>query len=270
MSYNFLPYHPNFLLTPSIDDWLPEGHLARFISETVEVMDLREIYGYYRANGQGRAAYHPAMRVKVLLYAYCVGITSSRKIEAALVNDVAFRWLSAGNLPDFRCAGGRAWPGVIVLDETKVRARAALCRNRRYKKLRMEAKALRKEVTALLAKADETDRAEDPCYGGRREDEFPEELPTAERRLEWIRRAKAELETAAREVEEEDALGAAARAYAVDRLDREAVLGRLEAELLRLRPRPAVDAGREPGYPGADREPARGCRPRYRQGRRTP
>ncbi|MCK4782299.1 MAG: transposase [Desulfobacteraceae bacterium] len=104
MNYNFRSYNPNqpYLLPPSLDDWLPQDHLARFISETVDQMDLSALITVYRTNGQGNAAYHPAMMVKVLLYAYCVGIPSSRKIEQALINDVAFRWLGAGNFPDFR------------------------------------------------------------------------------------------------------------------------------------------------------------------------
>jgi transposase len=104
MNYNFRSYNPqqNYLLPPSLDDWLPENHLARFISDAVDSMDLREFYRFYRANGQGNAAYHPAMMVKILLYAYCVGMPSSRKIAKGLVDDVALRWLAAGNAPDFR------------------------------------------------------------------------------------------------------------------------------------------------------------------------
>jgi transposase len=91
MNYNFRSYNPNqlYLLPPSLDDWLPQDHLARFISETMDQMDLSALITLYRANGQGNAAYHPSMMVKVLLYAYCVNIPSSRKIEQALINDVA-------------------------------------------------------------------------------------------------------------------------------------------------------------------------------------
>jgi transposase len=87
MNYNFRSYNPNqpYLLPPSLDDWLLQDHLARFISETVDQMDLSALITAYRANGQGSAAYHPAMMVKVLLYAYCVGIPSSRKIAKALI-----------------------------------------------------------------------------------------------------------------------------------------------------------------------------------------
>ena len=150
MSYNFRDYNPkqNFLLPPSLDEWLPENHLARFISEVIDQMDLSEIIGSYRENGQGNAAYHPAMMTKVLFYAYCNGMPSSRKIAQALVDDVAFRWLAAGNFPDFRTISdfrkrhlealkklfiqvlflckeaGLAKVGLIGLDGTKVKGNA--------------------------------------------------------------------------------------------------------------------------------------------------
>ena len=89
MNYNFRSYNPNqpYLLPPSLDDWLPQDHLARFISETVDQMDLSALTTFYRANGQGNAAYRLAMMVKMLLYAYCISIPSSRKIEQALINE---------------------------------------------------------------------------------------------------------------------------------------------------------------------------------------
>ena len=224
MSYNFRSYNPRqpYLLPPSLDDWLPQDHLARFISETVDQMDLSALKSAYRANGQGSAAYHPAMMVKILLYAYCIGIPSSRKIARALIDDVAFRWLAAGNFPDFRTisefrrrhlkalqnlfpqilllckASGLVKAGVIALDGTKVKANASLGRNKTYEQLSREEKRLKKKVKALFAQAEKKDREEDRLYGNRRGDELPEDLSTAEKRLSRIKEAKRYLEEEAR------------------------------------------------------------------------
>jgi transposase len=90
-----------FLLPPSLQDWLPENHLARFIAELMNVLDLSRIYGFYgRRDGRGKAAYHPVMMVRVLLYGYCVGVMSSRRMERASHEDVAFRYLCADQHPD--------------------------------------------------------------------------------------------------------------------------------------------------------------------------
>jgi transposase len=108
MSYNFLPYaqDQDYLLPPSLKEWVREDSLAQFISDAVDHLDvkgkLHGIYAAYRADGWGRAAYHPAMMVKVLLYAYAVGIRSSREIERSLHQDVAFRFLAANQTPNFR------------------------------------------------------------------------------------------------------------------------------------------------------------------------
>src|SRR3989338_6954006 len=104
MGYNFRTYDPDqlFLLSPSLDEWLPEKHLARFIDESVELMDMTDFYKRYRADGAGNAAYQPKMMVKLMLYGYCEGITSSRTIEKACENQVSFRYLSANQLPGFR------------------------------------------------------------------------------------------------------------------------------------------------------------------------
>lgn len=90
-----------FLFPPSLQDWLPEGHLARFIAEVTNELDLSKIMAAYgRKDGRGMAAYHPAMMVRVLLYGYCRGVVSSRKIERAAYEDVAFRYLAADQHPD--------------------------------------------------------------------------------------------------------------------------------------------------------------------------
>ena len=224
MNYNFRSYNPNqpYLLPPSLDDWLLQDHLARFISETVDQMDLSALITAYRANGQGSAAYHPAMMVKVLLYAYCVGIPSSRKIAKALIDDVAFRWLGVGNFPDFRTisefrrkhlkalqglfpqilllckASGLVKAGVIALDGTKIKANASLSRNRTYEQLSKEEVWIKEKVDALLTQAEKTDQEEDRLYGNKRGDELPEDLNSAKKRLAKIREAKKYLEEEAR------------------------------------------------------------------------
>jgi transposase len=224
MNYNFRSYNPKqpYLLPPSLDDWLPQDHLARFISETVDQMDLSALITLYRANGQGSAAYHPSMIVKVLLYAYCVGIPSSRKIARALIDDVAFRWLGVGNFPDFRTisefrrrhltvlqglfpqilllckASGLVKAGIIALDGTKIKANASLSRNRAYKQLSKEEAWIKEKVDALFTQAEKIDQEEDRLYGDRRGDELPEELNSARKRLAKIREAKKYLEEEAR------------------------------------------------------------------------
>ena len=221
MHYNFRAYNPkqSYLLPPSLDEWLPQNHLARFISEVIDNIDLSDFIRYYRPNGQGNAAYHPVMMVKILLYAYCVGIPSSRKIAKALIDDVAFRWLAAGNFPDFRTISefrkrhlkalmdlfprvlllckeaGLVKAGIIALDGTKVRANASIQRNRKYESLTEEEKELRRKVKELLRQAEVIDEEENRLYGDKRGDELPDDLDTAKKRLKKIEEAKRILES---------------------------------------------------------------------------
>ena len=92
----------DLLLPPSLRDWLPEDHLAFFVSDLVDHLDLSAITAIYEDEERGYPPYHPVMLTKVLVYAYCVGVFSSRKIQRRLVEDIAFRVLAAGNAPDFR------------------------------------------------------------------------------------------------------------------------------------------------------------------------
>ena len=220
MHYNFRAYNPkqSYLLPPSLDEWLPQNHLARFISEVIDNIDLSDFIRYYRPNGQGNAAYHPVMMVKILLYAYCVGIPSSRKIAKALIDDVAFRWLAAGNFPDFRTISefrkrhlkalmnlfprvlllckeaGLVKAGIIALDGTKVKANASIEKNRTYESLREEEKELREKAEELLNSAELIDEEEDRKYGDKRGDELPEDLNTVKKRIKKIAEAKRILE----------------------------------------------------------------------------
>src|SRR5271167_4916279 len=206
-----------FLLPPSLQDWLPEDHLARFIADVVNELDLSAIYAEYeRKDGRGLAAYHPLLMGRLLLYGYCIGVTSSRKIEQATYDNVAFRYLSADQHPDhdtlasFRqehlqalselfvqalrlCQkAGLVKLGNVAIDGTKMKANANAWRSMNYQKLSEREQHWRAEVARLLSHAQQMDREEDqrPEPG----DRLPDELANAQRRLERLQQAKAELE----------------------------------------------------------------------------
>jgi len=217
-----------YLLPPSLQDWLPEGHLARFVAEVVEALDLSGIYAKYEeGDGRGLAAYDPRMMVRVLIYGYCRGVASSRRIERATYEDVAFRYLAADQHPDhdtiaaFRqeqlaplsqlfvqvlqlCQrAGLVKLGHVALDGTKIQANASKHKAMSYERMGEAEKKLEAEVQALLAEAARVDAEEDGKYGkGKRGDELPAELARREKRLEKIREAKAALEQEAREAAE--------------------------------------------------------------------
>jgi transposase len=217
------------LLPPSLEDWLPEGHLARFVAEVVETLDLSAIYAVYEAgDGRGLAAYDPRMMARVLLYGYCRGVASSRRIERATYEDVAFRYLAADQHPDhdtiatFRMEqlanlsqlfvevlrlcqrAGLVKLGHVALDGTKVKANASKHKAMSYERMGEAGKKLEAEVQALLEEAARVDAEEDGKYGkGKRGDELPGELARRETRLRKIREAKAALEREARERAEE-------------------------------------------------------------------
>ena len=104
MAKTYRSYLPeqNLLLPPSLREWLPDDHLAYFVSDVVDQLNLSAIESVYEEDDRGQPPYHPRMMTKILLYGYCVGVFSSRKIQKRLVEDVAFRVLAAGNQPDFR------------------------------------------------------------------------------------------------------------------------------------------------------------------------
>ena len=214
-----------FLLPPSLQDWLPEHHLARFIAELADGLDLSKIYGFYgRREGRGKAAYHPVMMVRLLLYGYCVGVMSSRRMERASYEDVAFRYLCADQHPDhdtiaaFRqqhlpalaqlftqvlqlCEkAGLVKLGHVAIDGTKLQANASKHKAMSYERMEEKEKQLKAEVEKLLTQAAETDAAEDKLYGkGNRGDELTGELARRESRLKKIAEAKAALEQEAGE-----------------------------------------------------------------------
>jgi transposase len=210
MAQNFMACdrEQELLLPPSLRDWLPENHLAWFVLDAVEAMDLRAFFAGYREDGWGRAAHDPAMMVALLLYAYATGDRSSRRIERRCHDDVAVRVITANQAPDhttiarFRqrherplgelfgdvlelCAeAGLVQIDVIAIDGTKVHANASVQSNRDYEQIARE----------ILAEAAETDRLEDEQFGDRRGDELPPELSTAQGRRGWLREAKRRLD----------------------------------------------------------------------------
>src|SRR5215831_17825963 len=238
MSYLFRPYSQDqrLLLPPDMREWLPDGDLASFISDVVDALDLSAIYrAYERSDGRGQAAYHPALMVKLLLYGYCTGVPSSRKIEQATYRDVAFRVLAGDQHPDhdsiaafrqrhltaladlFRqvlrlCRkAGLAKLGHVALDGTKIKANASKHKAMSYARMGTAEDKLAAEVAEWMKQAAAADAAEDRQHGGdRRGDELPDWVATKERRLAKIREAKTALEAeaqAAARVEGEGADG---------------------------------------------------------------
>ena len=225
MSKTFRPYDPDqmFLMPVSMRDWLPADHLAYFISDVVDELDLSMIIKRYKDEDRGYPPYHPVMMVKVLLYAYCIGVPSSRKIAKRLEEDVSFRVLAANNTPDFRTIAdfrkdhlkalarlflqvlklckkaGLVKLGHVSLDGTKMKANASKHKAMSYKRMKEEETRLEAEVKELLEKAEATDAEEDRQYGEvKRGDELPEELAFREKRLKKIQEAREALEIEAK------------------------------------------------------------------------
>jgi transposase len=209
-----------------LQDWLPENHLARFIAEVSNELDLSAIYSEYeRKDGRGLSAYHPLLLTRLLLYGYAMGVTSSRRIERATHEDVAFRYLAANQHPDhdtlahFRrehleiLAGlflqalrlcqkaGLVKLGNVAVDGTKIMANASRDRSVPYTKLTEREQYWKETVDKLLGEAQRTDQEEDEKFGeGQSPEALPPELSDAKRRLERLRQAKAELEKEAQEM----------------------------------------------------------------------
>ena len=222
----FREYNPNqdFLLPPSLREWLALDDLANFISDVVDALDLSEITNAYDKSQGGQAPFHPVLMTKLLLYAYCVGVPSSRRIEKNTYEVIPFRVLSANQYPDhdtiaeFRkrhlvalsriflqvlllCQkAGLVKLGHVALDGTKVKANASKQKAMSYEHMQKKADELEAEIARLLAEAEATDTAEDTRYGkGKRGDELPDELRYRERRLKKIQEAKRALEEEARQ-----------------------------------------------------------------------
>src|SRR5246127_3906801 len=205
-----------FLLPPSVDEWLPENHLARFVVEVVDGLDLRAMSGSYR--GSGWASYHPRMLLGILVYGYATGVFSSRKLERATYDSVAFRFIAANDHPDhvtiatFRrrvlpeieglfvkvllLARGKGvlYMGKVALDGTKIHANASRHRALSYEHAGKLEAQLKAEVAVLLAKAEAADKADVPDGMS-----IPEELERREERLKKLAEARTKIEARASE-----------------------------------------------------------------------
>ena len=228
MSNGYKPYSRDqaFLLPPCMKDWLPKGDLAYFIADLSETLDLSEFDRYYQAGKalSGQPPFHPRVMVALLLYAYCLGAASSRKIARLCERDLGYRIVSADQQPNFRTISefrrihlkalnglfvqvlhlareaGLVKLGHVALDGTKVKANASKHKAMSYARMCEREAQYAKEVAQLLKRAQETDEAEDREYGqDLRGDELPEELQFREKRLAKIRAAKQALEEAAKE-----------------------------------------------------------------------
>ena len=226
MGKTYRPYTPtqSQLLPPSPMEWLPKDHLAYFILDVVEQLDLRGIYAHYEREERGYPPHHPKMMVGLLLYGYCVGVPSSRKIERKTHEDVAFRVIAAENHPDhariseFRrihlevlrglfaqvlglcLKAGLVKLGHVALDGTKMKANASKHKAMSYERMKKSEKELQEKAAGLLRVAEEEDSREDKLFGkDKRGDELPEELKDPKKRVERIRQLRAELEAEAKQ-----------------------------------------------------------------------
>jgi transposase len=223
----FLPYSidQRLLLPVDMREWLPEGHLASFILDVVMALDLTDISRVYEAKDtRGRAGYHPTMMVALLLYGYCTGKTSSRKLEKATYEEVAYRVITGDQHPDHDCIAafrkqhlmalaelfhqglllcqkaGLVKLGHVALDGTKMKANASKHKAMSYDRMSEGERKLKEQIEQLLAEAEHVDAQEDVKYGkGKRGDELPKELVRRESRLKKIQQARAELEAEAKE-----------------------------------------------------------------------
>lgn len=220
----FKIYDPDqlFILPPDMNDWLPEDDLVYFIMDVIRSLDLGPIYQTYNNSKGGQPPYHPMMMVSLLLYAYCIGLPSSRKIEKATYHSIAFRVLTANQHPDhdtiadFRkrhlkaladlfvdvlllCQkAGLVKLGHVSLDGTKMKANASKHKAMSYGRMEKKAAELKEEVARLLAKAETIDADEDSLYGkGNRKNQLPKELSFKQSRLMKIQEAKKALEAEA-------------------------------------------------------------------------
>jgi transposase len=232
MPTSFLPYEPNqdYLLPPSVSEWLPENHLAYFVSEIIDRLDLEKFYARYDGDGRRNQPYDPAMLVKVLVYGYATGVFSSRKLGRKLYEDVAFRFLGAGNFPshrticDFRLRHlpelkelfvqvvrlarelGLVKLGTMALDGTKVKANASKHKAMSYGRMKEQEQKLKQEIEALLERARTIDAQEDARLGeDQADEELPVELQRRQERLAQIEAAKKRIEACQAQADRERA-----------------------------------------------------------------
>ena len=230
MSKTYRPWNPNqqWLLPPSVHDWLPQNDLVYFILDTVSELDISAITEKYEQEERGYPPYNPRMMAALLFYAYCRGIFSSRKMMQACEERLTFRVIVGDDMPNWRTISdfrklhlraleelfiqvlqlcqkaGLVKLGHIALDGTKVKANASRHKAMSYGRMKQEEKRLKEEIQQLLSKAEAVDRQEDEEYGAdRRGDELPQELGRRESRLKRIQQAKKELEAEAKAAAEQ-------------------------------------------------------------------
>jgi transposase len=222
----FRPFEPDqlLLLPPSLKEWLPSNHLANFILDLLPKLNLKEILSGYGGPTRGTQPYDPRMMVGLLLYAYCAGTASSRKMAGRCVEDVAFRVLTGNQQPDFRTISdfrkahleslrklfiqvlrlcqkaGLVKMGHVAIDGTKMKANASKHKAMSYDRMEKEEERLKAEVDRMFREAERIDEEEDRLYGkDKRGDELPEELAFRAGRLKKIQEAMEELEREAKE-----------------------------------------------------------------------
>ena len=225
MSRKYRDWRPDesYIFPPSPQDWLPKGHLVYFLLDVIRQIDLSPIVNVYDSDKGGQPPFHPRMMLVLLLYSYCVGVFSSRKIMKRCETDVAFRIIVGEDIPGFRriaefrkrhlehmqplflevlvlCReAGLLNVGRLSLDGTKVKANASRHKAMSYDRMTSEVVRLQEEIDQLLAQADAADDSDDNQFGDLRGDEIPDELARRESRLKKIKEAKAALEEQARE-----------------------------------------------------------------------
>jgi len=226
MAKGYRPYLPeqDLLLPPSLRDWLPENHLVYFVSDVVDQLDLSKIHAAYGEERRGQPPYDPCLMTKLLVYGFCIGVFSSRRIQKRLREDIPFKVLAAGNEPDFRTISdfrknhlealeglfeqvlemaleaGAMKLGRVSLDGTKVKGNASKHKAMSYGRMKEKQQQLKEEVQQLLAQAEAVDAEEDEREGrDRRGDELPAELQRRESRIAKIKQAKRALEQRAGE-----------------------------------------------------------------------
>src|SRR6202171_3996762 len=213
----------DLLLPPSLRQWLDKDHLVYFVSDVVDQLDLSAIHALYEQDQRGHPPYDPHLMTKLLVYGYCTGVFSSRRIQKRLQEDIPFKVLAPANEPDFRTISdfrkihigtlqglfeqvlemamevGAVKVGRVTLDGTKVKANASKHKAMSYGRMQEKQEQLRDEVKQLLKQAEAADEEEDRRHGSQRGDELPEELRRRETRLAKIKLAKKVIEQRARE-----------------------------------------------------------------------
>src|SRR6202045_4896648 len=235
MPKGYRPYLPDqdLLLPPSLREWVAEEHLVYFVSDVVGQLDLSAIHAVYGEEKRGQPPYDPRLMTKLLVYGYCTGVFSSRRIQKRLQEDIPFKVLAAGNEPDFRTISdfrkihietlqnlfeqvlamalecGSIKLGRVSLDGTKLKANASKHKAMSYGRMKEKQKQLKEKVKQFVAKPEAADEAEDRQYGSQRGDELPEELQGRETRRAKIKQAKKVLQQRARDKATEEGKGAA-------------------------------------------------------------